>query len=44
MGLFDKPTAYEYIDTLPTMIIFIIKSANRAVVETRSVKGIEKRD
>jgi hypothetical protein len=39
-----KPTAYEYLNYPDTKIIFIMKSANRAVIETQYEYGIGKKE
>lgn len=41
---FGKPTKYEYITYPDTQFFFIMKSANRAVVEVLYEKGIKQKD
>lgn len=41
---FGKPTKYEYLSYPNTLIVFIIKSANRAVVEMYFERGIKKQE
>lgn len=41
---FGKPTKYEYLNYPDTQVFFIMKSANRAVVEIIYEYGIKKRD
>lgn len=42
--LFGKPTKYEYLTYPNTKISFIMKSANRAVVEAQYEYGIKKKE
>ena len=41
---FSKPTKYEYLNYPDTKIFFIMKSENRAIVETEFEEGIAKRE
>ena len=41
---FGKPTKYEYLSYSDTQVFFIMKSANRAVVELIYEYGIKKKD
>lgn len=41
---FGKPTAYEYVTHPNTKFFFIMKSANRAVIETHFEQGVQKKE
>ncbi len=43
-GSFGKPTKYDYLNCPDTKIIFIMKSADRAVVETQYEYGLKKKE